>query len=168
MNVLVAGGTGFIGSRLLESLRVDGHAVVLLTRSAAKAERRQTDGVRALEWGGPEWMKTLEKTDAVINLAGEGVADGRWSAARKKRILDSRLESTRSLVAAIERAENRPKLLINASAVGFYGPRGDEGIDESALPGEGFLPEVCVAWEREALKAEALGLRVVLLRIGAR
>ena len=166
MNVLVAGGTGFIGSRLLESLRGDGHAVTLLTRSAAKAERLKTGGIGLLVWGDHRWEKVLEKTDAVITLAGEGVADGRWSAARKQRILESRLESTNSLVAAIEKAKNRPKVLINASAVGFYGPRDGESIDESASAGKGFLAEVCAAWEREALKAQALGLRVVLLRIG--
>jgi uncharacterized protein (TIGR01777 family) len=166
MNVLVAGGTGFIGSRLLKSLRGDGHAVTLLTRSAVKAEKFKADGVAALVWSGPEWAKALETTDAVINLAGEGVADGRWSAARKRRILDSRVESTRSLVAAIEKTGNRPKVLINASAVGFYGPRDREGIDESVPAGKGFLPDVCVAWEREALKAQSSGLRVVLLRIG--
>ena len=166
MNILVAGGTGFIGSRLLENLRGDGHPVTILTRSAAQAQGLKTNGIEVLAWSDPAWADVLDKTDAVINLAGEGVADGRWSAVRKQRILSSRLESTRALVAAIAKAKNRPKALINASAVGFYGPRNDEGIDESASAGAGFLSEVCVAWEREALRARALGLRVVLLRIG--
>lgn len=166
MNILVAGGTGFIGGRLLEALKRDGHAVTLLTRNAAKADCFRKIGCSILLWSDPAWPKALESADAVINLSGEGVADARWSAARKEKILSSRVDSTRALVEAMKKAPVRPKVLVNASAVGFYGPRNDEGIDERSAAGRSFLSEVCVAWEREALKAEALGARVVLLRIG--
>lgn len=166
MNILLAGGTGFIGSRLLEAFQRDGHAVTMLTRSASKAERLQKKGAAIRLWSDPDWPKALEGVDAVINLAGEGVADGRWTPARKEKILSSRLESTRALVGAMAKAGGRPKIMVSASAVGFYGSRGDAGINEDAPAGKGFLSEVCIAWESEALKARALGARVVLLRIG--
>jgi uncharacterized protein len=166
MNILVAGGTGFIGRRLMAALRRDGHDLTLLTRDGDEARRVRLDGIAALLWSDPEPVKAVESADAVVNLAGESVADGRWSPERKERILNSRLGATRTLVEAMAKAKVRPKVLINASAVGFYGSRGDLKIDEGGDAGKGFLAEVCVAWEREALRARALGARVVLLRIG--
>ncbi len=166
MKLIVVGGTGFIGSRLLATLNRGGHAVTLLTRNAAKAARFRESGVAVCAWVDPDWPKVLEGADAIINLAGEGVADGRWTRARKERILKSRIETTRSLVDALAGVTLRPKVLVNASAVGFYGPRNGAGIDESGSAGNGFLSDVCAAWEREAIKARELGARVVLLRIG--
>ena len=112
------------------------------------------------------WMKELEGADVVINLAGESIAARRWSPAQKRRIQESRLKATRALVEAISRCQAPPKALISGSAVGFYGPCGDETVTEEAPPGKDFLSEVCSLWEREALRAEKYGVRVVLLRTG--
>ncbi len=108
----------------------------------------------------------MPETDAIVNLAGESIASGRWTAARKAAIRSSRVEATRALVDAAAAASPRPKVLVNASAIGYYGAHGDEPLDETAAPGADFLARVCVEWEAEARRAEALGLRVVLLRLG--
>jgi hypothetical protein len=108
----------------------------------------------------------MPEIDAIVNLAGEPIVSGRWTAARKAEIRRSRIEATRALVDAAAAAEPRPRMLLNASAVGYYGDRGDTPVDETARPGTGFLARVCVDWEAEAHRAEALGLRVVLLRLG--
>jgi hypothetical protein len=108
----------------------------------------------------------MPETDAIVNLAGESLAAGRWTAERKAEIRRSRIEGTRAIVNAITTADPRPKVLVNASAVGYYGDRGDEPLDETSRPGTGFLARVCVEWEAEARRAEALGVRVVLLRTG--
>lgn len=167
MQVVVTGATGFIGRPLVQALREDGHEVTVLTREVAGAGKRLPAGVRAVAWSdAAAWEAALAAADAVINLAGESIAGGRWTAARKERIRRSRVESTRALVEAMARQERRPGVLINASAVGYYGPLGDEPVDESAPPGHDFLARVTVEWEQEARRAEALGVRVVLLRIG--
>jgi uncharacterized protein (TIGR01777 family) len=108
----------------------------------------------------------LETVDAIVNLAGEPVAEGRWTEEKKARIRASRIDGTRHLVEAIARSKQRPQVLVSASAVGFYGDRGDELLDETSSMGRGFLAEVCHAWEEEAKQAEKLGVRVVLVRIG--
>ncbi|MDI3297824.1 MAG: TIGR01777 family oxidoreductase [Bacillota bacterium] len=184
MRVVVTGGTGLIGRALAEALASEGHGVVVLSRRPApSAAGRLPPGVRLLAWPalpagelalapGPqagesgEWRRALEEADAVVHLAGESIASGRWTAARKERILQSRVRSTRALVEALEAAERRPKALVSGSAVGYYGPHGDEELTEEAGPGSDFLARVCVAWEREAEAAERLGLRVVRLRTG--
>ena len=162
MLILVAGGTGFLGTALIRALRADGHQVRVLTRRP-----RHTDD---LAWR-PEastplpWIRTLDDADAIVNLAGESIGSGRWSAARKDAILNSRLHATRALVTALAAAAPRPRVLISASAVGVYGSRGDETLTEASAPGSGFLADVCRAWERLALEAAATS-RVVLLRTG--
>ena len=156
MRILVTGGTGFVGAPLCRALRGSGHTVTVVSRDPA------ADGVIAWDTV-PDAMR---ETDAVVNLAGEPIAARRWRPAQKERIRRSRVDATRTLVAAIAAAEPRPGVLVSASAVGYYGPRGDEPVDETAGPGAGFLAEVCEAWEREALAAEPLGVRVVRLRIG--
>jgi uncharacterized protein (TIGR01777 family) len=166
MKIIIAGGTGFIGGALVRRLMEDGHSITLLTRTAGKADAWRQKGAAVLSWDDNNWPATLDGADAVINLAGEGIADGRWTAGRKDRIIASRLNTTRSLIDAAAKAKKRPGVLINASAVGYYGPRDAEDIDESASSGQSFLADVCVAWEREAVRARALGMRVVLLRIG--
>ena len=164
MKIVVAGGTGFIGSHFVAAMLRDGHGITILTRGGAKAAGFADGGVDVRLWDDARWSEALEGADAVVNLAGEGVADGRWTPSRKERIRHSRVESTRRLVEAMARAKNSPKVLVNASAVGFYGPSGDAAVDESTPAGNGFLADVCAAWEEEALKAR--GARVVLLRIG--
>ncbi len=160
MHVVIAGGTGFLGTPLADALRAAGHHVQILSRRA---------GAGTLAWipdgtAGP-WAAALEQADAVINLAGESIAGGRWTAARKARIRDSRMRATRSLVTAIEGAQRRPAVLISASGVDYYGPHGDELLTERTPPGDGFLATVCRDWETEALRA-APATRVVLLRTG--
>jgi uncharacterized protein (TIGR01777 family) len=160
MNVTVTGASGRIGTTLVERLRARGDTVTVLSRSAEKGVRWDP----AAELAPAE---ALAGRDGVIHLAGEDVAQ-RWSADAKRRIRESREAGTHNLVAglaAVPEAE-RPSVLVSGSASGYYGPRGDEEVDESAPAGDGFLAEVCVAWEREAERAEALGLRVVRVRTG--
>ena len=169
MRVIVTGGTGFIGSALCRELLAAGHLPVVLSRDPQRALARLGAGVEAARWEpgrGGDWQQTLDGADAVINLAGESIAAGRWTAARKAAIRDSRVASTRSLVEAIGRAGRRPKVLLNASATGYYGPRGDDPVTEDDSPGDDFLARVCRDWEAEARAAEAFGVRVALVRTG--
>jgi uncharacterized protein (TIGR01777 family) len=166
MKIIIAGGTGFIGGAVLSRLMKDGHSITLLTRNAGTAGAWRQKGATVLSWADKNWPAALDDADAVINLAGEAIAGGRWTVGRKERILNSRLETTRALIDAMAKAKKRPGVLVNASAVGYYGPCDEEDVDETAHSGKSFLAEVCVAWEREALRARALGVRVVLLRIG--
>ena len=146
MNIIISGASGFIGRQLMKSLAHAGHSVQALSRRAPFAE-------------------SLREADVIIHLAGEPVAQ-RWTAEAKRRILESRVAGTRNLVQALARLPRKPEALICASAIGYYGSRGDEILTESSAPGSGFLPEVCVAWEREAQAAESFGIRVVRVRTG--
>lgn len=166
MKVVIAGGTGWIGRALSRALIAAGKEVTVLSRSGAASP---VPGVKVRAWlvpGAGGWEAELDGAAAVVNLCGEGVADGLWTKSRRRRLVDSRLAPTRALVDALARLDNRPPVLVNASAVGFY-PRGDSRLlAETDAPGEGFLSGLCDAWEDEARRAEALGTRVVLLRIG--
>jgi uncharacterized protein len=167
MKVLMTGATGLIGRNLCEVLTGEGHTVVALSRSPEKARRISAQEVRAWDpQAGPPPLEALASLDAVVHLAGESVAAKRWSPEQKKRIRDSRLVGTRNLVQGLASATPRPSVLVSGSAVGFYGDRGDELLDERAQAGTGFLPELCREWEAEALRARDLGVRVVLLRTG--
>jgi hypothetical protein len=159
MKVIVTGGTGFLGTPLVVQLRAEGNDVVVLTRGRAAPGHITwlPDGTV-----GP-WAKAIEGADAVINLAGESIAGHRWTTAHKARIRDSRILATRSIVAAIHGAGRKPATLVNASAVGYYGSRGDATLTEESPPGEDFLAMVCRAWEAEALAATDAS-RVILLR----
>ncbi len=165
MKVVVAGATGVIGRPLVAELVRCGHTVVVLSRRA----EAEVPGAQVVAWqpphGGP-WERELVGADAVVNLAGAPVAAAPWTAAEKARILGSRVEATRAIVTALGRADPRPATLVNASAIGYYGDRGAERLTEVSAPGSGFLARVCVAWEAEARRAEALGVRVVLARTG--
>lgn len=166
MKIAITGATGLIGTRLVAALKARGDDVTVLTRSPQRAAAAL--GVEAVGWDAlnePAPSEALEGRGAVIHLAGEPVAQ-RWSVASKKAILDSREIGTRNLVAGIAASEPRPSVLVSSSAVGYYGKHGDEKIDEQCAPGSDFLAKVCVAWEREAVAAEQLGLRVVLIRTG--
>jgi len=154
----VTGGTGFIGAAVCQALAGAGHTVTVVTRDP------QRTGGAAIGWEGVS--AAVRETDALVNLAGEPLGSGRWDARQKQLIRDSRVRVTRTLVGAVAAGEPRPKVLVNASAIGYYGPRADEVLDESAGPGTGFLADVCRAWEEAALAAEDLGLRVVRLRLG--
>lgn len=161
MHALVTGGTGFIGNALCRALAKNGHRVTVLTRSIARSSSRLPDGVSAVES-----LDGLQAIDAVYNLAGENLATQRWTAARKQALLDSRINTTKRLLSWMEGLEKRPAVLISASAVGFYGPHGDEVVTESASPGHDFAALLCQKWEAEARRAEALNVRVCIVRIG--
>ncbi len=166
MRVIVTGGTGFIGSRLSEHLVAKGHEVVLFTRDASRSRDHIHPKVRLVSWAaGAAWETWVDGAGAIVNLAGENVGQ-RWTAAAKERIVGSRVEAAGKLCAAIARASVKPAVLVNAAAVGFYGARGDEILDETSPPGTDFLATTCVAWEDAARKAEALGVRVARLRTG--
>ena len=165
MKVAVTGATGLIGSALVPFLRSGGHEVVPLRRLSPN---RGGDG-DASSWDpatGAVSAGVLDGLDAVVHLAGENIAGGRWTATRKARIRDSRVDGTRRLADALAASPRPPRTLVVASAIGFYGDRGDEELDESSLPGDGFLPAVSQAWEAAAAPAREAGVRVVHLRIG--
>lgn len=161
MKVVVTGGSGFLGGALVSALRGDGHDVLVLTRRPArKPGEMQWDASPSL---GP-WVKAFEAAGAVVNLAGEPIAEGRWTSARKQAILASRVEATRAVVGALRTAGASDAALLSGSAVGYYGTHRDEPLDEASTPGHDFLASVCREWEAEALAAS--GARVVLLRTG--
>jgi uncharacterized protein (TIGR01777 family) len=168
MKIVMAGGSGFLGQALSERLVADGHQVLVLTRHAGSG--RLWEGQRSTARWTPngaagDWATAIDGADAVVNLAGASIGDGRWTPARKAEILGSRLAATNSLVAAIAAARRRPSVLVSASAQGFYGDRGDEELGEDAAPGRDFLADVCIRWEAEARKASET-CRVVTLRTG--
>ena len=172
MKVFVTGATGFVGKRLVRRLLLRGDKVVALTRNRKNLTTSEpSDRLLVLE-GDPakegDWQQHLAGCDAVVTLAGEPVFGERWSAGFRQRLIDSRVESAKLLCAALERLgpDARPRVWVAASAIGYYGRRGDEGLGEQATPGDDFLARLCVRWEEETRAAESLGLRVVLLRIG--
>ncbi|MBV9122228.1 MAG: TIGR01777 family oxidoreductase [Planctomycetes bacterium] len=173
MRVLVTGATGLIGNHLLPRLRERGDAVVVLTRRPAAARERLGTDCTIVE-GDPTregtWMDALADCDGVINLAGESVFGKRWNEEVKNLLRESRVQATANVVKALARnprtAEGQPRVLVNASAIGYYGPRGDEELIESSPPGNDFLAGVTTAWENAARPAEQHGLRTALVRIG--
>ena len=167
MKVLVTGASGFIGSALCDSLLVRGDSVVGLSRDPERARSTNPSVI----WH--PWEPTLERppeaafegVDAVVNLLGERI-DQRWTDESKQRILESRRTGTRNLLGAIAGLDHKPRVLVSQSAIGFYGNRGDAIVDEEAAPGEGFDAEVVREWENAAREAEALGLRLAIVRTG--
>lgn len=169
MKTVLAGGTGFIGSALIEALHKRGDKVVLLTRDLAAAQRRWGGKTDARLWNGRDpgpWVLAVNGADAVVNLAGESVAGARWTPERKLALIKSRIDSTRAVVAAISAAAARPLVLVNASAVGYYGEEPAGECAEDAPQGSDFLAALCGQWEREARAAEKLVTRVVMTRFG--
>jgi uncharacterized protein len=169
MHIVMTGGTGFIGRSLCASLCQEGHRVTLLTKRIEEAQRSSGSTVTTVEWTGREagaWEHCLEGADAVINLAGAPIADGRWTDARKRLLTESRVLTTRLLVEAMSRRSSKPRTLVSASGIGYYGASDDRVLDEGAARGQGFLADLCLAWEAEALRAAELGVRVVTLRTG--
>ncbi len=187
MKVLLTGGTGFIGRALVDALLAEGQDVVLLSRARTS---RTPEGVPAVTWpagrvwnvtgatselnavenapgvGDTHWRNALGGAEVVVNLAGEPIAARRWNKIQKERIRQSRVQGTRNLINALALAEQKPRILISGSAAGYYGPRENGEITETEGPGRDFLSGVCLDWEQEALRAEELGIRVVLLRTG--
>lgn len=163
MKILITGASGLVGGELIPALEAKGNEIFWLSRSVPK---RSND----IQWDAYEGFeeaefKKLNGIDAVVHLAGENVGEN-WSDEKKKRIRKSRIEGTRTLVDALKKSENPPKVFVSASAIGFYGNRDDEVLTENSEVGEGFFPELCAAWEAESKKAAEFGARVAMPRIG--
>ena len=168
MRVLITGGTGFIGRELAASLAGDGHTAVLLSRSAAQVTGLPA-GVRAERWDGRTdegWSSLADGADAIVNLAGENIGVGRWTTERKERIRQSRLNAGRAVVETVTRVTRKPRVVVQASAVGYYGPHGPEQIPEETPAGQDFLAQVCRDWEASTVPVEALGVRRAVIRTG--
>ena len=168
MRVVITGGSGLIGGAVAREMGGAGHEVVILSRDPSRVKGLPPNA-RAVQWDGKTgagWASLLDGDTAIVHLAGEGIADGRWTESRKRRIRDSRVESGRAVLAAIRQANEKPKTLLRGSDVGFYGPCGDEVVTEGHAAGTDFLADVCVDWEASTAGAEALGVRRALLRTG--
>lgn len=163
-HVLITGGTGFVGVPLIAFLLHQGWSVTVFVRDYARS--RQLLGAAPTLIRNFDEIENSEQIDVVINLAGAGIADQRWSLARKKVLLDSRVQTTRALMSLVQRLDTRPGVLISASAIGFYGSSDDRPLDEHAPGGGEFTHQLCKRWEEEASKAEALGIRVCIMRLG--
>jgi len=161
MHYLITGGSGFIGSALCRSLLADGHRVTVLTRDIARARQRLPDAVFLIDR-----LDFAQDIEAVINLAGENLASGRWTAVRKHEFVASRIGMTKHLLNWIDRQDSAPAVLVSGSAIGWYGATGEEELDEDADLGNDFSAHLCRDWEAEAIKAEALGVRVCRVRTG--
>lgn len=169
MRIMIAGGTGLIGSALANSLVGSSCDVTVLTRSPERHQLLASEGVELQEWDGETadgWGHLVSQVDAVVNLAGAGIADGRWTTTRKEQIRESRVRAGQALVNAIRDADKVPKVFIQSSAVGYYGPSGDRTVDEQASPGTDFLARVCVDWESSTEAVESMGIRRVVIRTG--
>ncbi len=168
MKVLVTGGTGLIGRRLCKALVDRGDEVVVLSRNPDRA-KNMPSGVELLRWDGRTpagWGKVVGEADAVVNLAGENIASGRWTEERKRRIRQSRLDAGKAIVEAVADSAEKPAVLIQASAVGYYGPHGDETVTEETPAGNDFLARLAVEWEESTAPVEAMGVRRSIIRTG--
>lgn len=168
MKVAITGATGFVGSRLVERLQAQGHQLIVLTRNPSGAKRAFST-LEIVEYTPTEsgsWQKAIAGCDAVVNLAGEPIAESRWTPQQKQEILNSRQLGTQKIVEAIAQANPKPSVLINTSAIGYYGTSETAVFDETSPAGNDFLAEVCQSWEGEAQKVKDAGVRLVILRFG--
>lgn len=167
MRVLVTGATGLMGKRLVAALRDRGDVVVALVRDPVSARAKLAGGVEVHRWASTDAVprEAVQGVDVVFNLAGDPLADGRWTTEKKARIVESRVTGTRNLVAAFAEGST-PSVLVSASGISVYGDRGDDWVDEEASPGTGFLEDLSVAWEHQANVARERGVRVVTARFG--
>jgi len=168
MRVVITGATGFIGKALCRELQ-KGYEVIALSRDTAKAKTLLGDLAKPVGWDGRTcegWADFIDGAFGIINLAGENIASGRWSKSKKERILGSRLAASQAILSAIKEAKKKPEVFVQASAVGYYGGRGDELLDEDSEGGEGFLSEVCRRSEDMAKEIKGMGVRCVIIRTG--
>jgi uncharacterized protein (TIGR01777 family) len=168
MRVIVTGGTGLIGRSLAEQMAGEGHEVIVLSRNPEGA-KGFSEGVRVVGWDArtPQgWSDWVEGADAIVNLAGAGLADWLWTKSRKQTLLDSRVWAGQAVAEAVAMANQKPGVVIQSSAVGYYGPRGDEAIEESEQPGSDFLADLCQQWEESTRPVEDHGVRRAIIRTG--
>jgi|AntRauTorcE11897_2_1112592.scaffolds.fasta_scaffold02621_3 uncharacterized protein (TIGR01777 family) len=165
MNILITGGTGFIGSELCAMLLQQGHYLTIITRSPKQHAEEQAKNQQFISWDA-NLTEVMEKADAVINLVGENIFGQRWTDEVKERIYSSRIDNTQRLVSAIKQSEDPPNVMVSASAAGYYGGRGTDVLDEEEPPGKGFLSKVCVDWEKAAAPVQQAGVRLAIPRIG--
>ncbi len=174
MRLVIAGGTGLFGRALLDHLAADGHDVIILSRSPQALEHDPLKNAQVIKWDTKDlepWSDVVDGADIVINFAGENLAGdrflpARWTSAKKQSLRSSRIESGRAIANSIAKAQVKPKVLIQASAVGYYGPRGNEKIAEDASAGEDYLARLCVDWEESTREVEQFGVRRVIMRTG--
>ena len=169
MKILIAGATGFIGKELIKKLDEKGHEIIALTRNRETARFHIPIHCEIQQWdpdNNPLSTNSLKDIDAVINLSGENIASSFWTDTQKRKLMDSRIISVRRIVQAMEAMNTKPKLFISASAVGFYGNRENEELQETSSAGEGFLSKVCQSWESEITESKKLGIRTVIFRLG--
>ncbi len=174
MRIIIAGGSGLIGRPLVSTLIGDGHDIVVLSRNPDKYRAILPEKVSLVQWDAQtagKWSQEVNGADAIINLAGENLAGdnflpGRWTEQKKRRVRESRIKVGTAIVEAIKAVENKPRLLIQSSAVGYYGPSGDDIVTEATPPGEDFLSLLCVEWEASSIEVESLGVRRAVIRTG--
>ena len=169
MRILISGSTGLLGTSLIESLRGTDDTPVRLMRPMSAGSGTDSGPARTVRWdpvSGEFESAAAEGADALVHLAGSSIADGRWSTARKNLLRSSRIDAARHLVGALSRLRRPPRVVVAASAIGYYGDRGEDWLTESSVPGSGFLPTLCCEWEAETARAGLFGARVVMLRFG--
>ncbi|MHB8410582.1 MAG: TIGR01777 family oxidoreductase [Candidatus Acidiferrales bacterium] len=167
VKIIISGSSGLVGSALINSLRADGHSIARLVRSGSPSQTGPAS--ENIRWEPPTGsidLAGMEGADALVHLAGASIADGRWTPARKQILRRSRVDATRHLIAGLAQLSRKPRVLVAASAIGYYGDRGAETLTESAASGNGFLAGICREWEAETAQAERLGIRTVMLRFG--
>jgi uncharacterized protein (TIGR01777 family) len=169
MRVIITGGTGMIGRQLAASLLKDGHEAIALSRDPQRHQRKVPEGVRLVAWDAQSaqgWGELADGADAIVNLVGENLSARPWSPAQKRRIRESRLNGGKAVVEAVRQAKQKPKVVIQASGVNFYGPGGDEILSEDHAAGSDFLSQVCVDWEGSTAEVEKMGVRRAIVRSG--
>jgi uncharacterized protein (TIGR01777 family) len=168
MRIVITGGTGLIGRSLAEQMAGEGHEVIVLSRNPSRA-KDFLPGVMLVQWDAQSaegWSQWADGADAIVNLAGAGLADWLWTKSRKQILVDSRVKAGEAVSSAVAMVERKPRVVIQASAIGYYGPRGDEPVDESQAPGDDFLGQLCQKWEDSSRSVEDHGVRRAIIRTG--
>ncbi len=168
-NVIITGATGFIGRSISAFFMKKGYEIIALSRNPSKYQEMPNNRLKLVLWDGQSgegWFRYINDAEVIVNLAGESISSGVWTTDKKKKLLKSRVNSIQAILQAISRASRKPKVLFQASAIGYYGSQGDQRLDESSSPGEGFLAQLTKEWESMAMEIERFGVRLVRLRFG--